>query len=687
MFATSPNAPLDPRAPGTGAFGRRARARRARGLGRGLGAAALGLATAVLGAAPAAAANGKASIGPAPGSVAPLVREHAAVAGKVLGAAQPLSAARVYVYRLSDLDLERAVTDEAGRFLFESLPAGLYKIIAHKPGFVPSVVRLTRSTAEAYQFVELELSEEARSGTDGEDFWSLRSQVPPDVLREIQVMEIEEAARQAGGLDPAGGLRLLAEMRAMTGIDEGPLAGGAGQVTRGGVGIEGQLGSMRLGLEGDYWQLHSGAEQATAQATGEASELSLELANATDTLVQVVSRSNHLLDARDPDAEPIDFEHYRLSVSHDFGARGRSDFSAQYTSESNFHRHGWVDPLSIPEASRSWRVEGTYTAELSERASLQTGLRYRQRQSAFGYGDGPLPLPLSPEQEQVDLFGRAALQVQPSVLLEYGLYTTLRDGSLSLSPRGGVVVQLSPTWQAAATVTQKVHEEGPTDPALVYRDFAPMLLGPSEGDDCEQGEDSCYQLVLTHQTNEDESLSIGAVHREFDETRRLYFSDELADRFQSLYVVPGDALPELQVAMTRRITPKILARLESSLASGGGGIFYATDTESYENAVRYLVTSLDTRFTGTSTGLFIAFHHLRQDLASIQPGAQPARQLEVERLELMLTQDLNILLGMATDLAVQLNMQLSRGALPGMAADTDDQEISRRLLGGLAFRF
>jgi hypothetical protein len=337
-------------------------------------------------------------------------------------------------------------------------------------------------------------------------------------------------------------------------------------------------------------------------------------------------------------------------------------------------------PIGVPNESRSWRVEGIYTTELDERSSLQAGMRYRHRVSGHA-APGALGLSGPLEQEQVDLFGRGGTRVGSSVLVEYGLYTGLRDGSLSLSPRGGLVLQLAPQWQAEMTAALKVHDEAPEG----ARHFTPAFLAPHlTSDPCADNEQSCYRVLLSHQqADADETFSVGVSHREFDDLQRLDFSDDLADRHTGLYLVPGDELPEVEVAVSRRLTPRILARWQSNLASGGGGVFYATDNSSYQNSVRYLVTSVDTHFDGTSTGLFVAFHHLQQDLQSLGvPSAEPARQLEVERLELMLTQDLNILLGLATDMAVQLNMQLSRGA-----AMADDDELRRRLMGGIALRF
>jgi hypothetical protein len=613
---------------------------------------------------------------------APVPHEVSGLAGKVSAPAAPLASARVYVYRLSDLKLQKSVTDDRGHFQFDDLPAGLYKVIAHKPGFLPAVVRLTRATAEAYQFLELELAE-APPQAAGDDFWSLREQVPTDVLRDIQVAEIADSARQAGTLAPLRAARLLTDVHAMTGVDD--IAGGEGQVTQGGVGIEGRLGDLRLGLSGDYWQLQPSLSNGgpAVGTTGEASTVSLSVVGNRDMSVNLSSRSNRLVTSEES-AAPVDFENYRLAVSHAVGQRGHSEIVAQYTSENNFHRHGWVDPQAIPEASRSWRLEGTYTAELSDRASLQTGIRYRQRELAFGLDDGNA---LVPQQERVDLFGRAGMQVQPSVLVEYGLYTTLRDGSVSLSPRGGVVVQLSKSWQAAAEASYKVHDEEP--PGLPDY-FSPAAIGPIEaGETCDRNEAQCYQVTLTHRKSDDEVLTIGATHRQFDETQRLYFSNDLVDRYDSLYLVPGDRLPEVEVMVSRRLSPKVLTKLQSSIAEGGGGVFFATDQGAYENNVRYMVTSLDTHFDATSTGLFVAFHYLEQELQSLDPQGEPTQQLEVERLELALTQDLNFLVGMATDMALQLNMQVSRGSWPFLSAASQDEreELRKRLLGGIAFRF
>ncbi len=124
------------------------------------------------------------------------------------------------------------------------------------------------------------------------------------------------------------------------------------------------------------------------------------------------------------------------------------------------------------------------------------------------------------------------------------------------------------------------------------------------------------------------------------------------------------------------------------MASGGGGVLRTVDKKAYENQVRFLVTSIDTQFQQTSTGVFIAFHHLAQELQPTgrRAGRRSTDQLEIDRLQLMLTQDLGILESIASDLAVLLNMEVSRGSTPD-GSPYADEELRKRVMGGLSVSF
>jgi hypothetical protein len=357
--------------------------------------------------------------------------------------------------------------------------------------------------------------------------------------------------------------------------------------------------------------------------------------------------------------------------------------AARYTTESNFHHPvASLVPLDIPAASRSWNFEWAYTENFSDRNSLQAGMRYRQRE--FGLGDadrlanGRTSNNGWQDFSSVDLFSRGGLRVQPAVLMEYGLYSTLSDGTVALTPQGGVVLQLAADWQFEGTAAHRIYRDQPAAP-----EFLPTLF--EQRDLCEQGSASCYQMNLVHKVGNDDSLSFGASQRKVGDTLRLYFSDDFFDHLESLYLVRGDTLPELRFGFQHKISPKIVTKLDSSLASGGGGLFVASDGLPYENRVRYMVTSLDTKFLGSSTGVFVAFHHLVQQLDPTGMPGHSVAQMDFQRLQLMVNQNLNFLLNLASEWAVQLNMELSRGLDPttNVASDT----VRRRILGGIAVKF
>lgn len=600
------------------------------------------------------------------------------VGGRVLGETVPLGAAGVYAYQLVDLSMRKVLTDAQGNFLFQNLPAGVYKVIAHKPGFTPVVVMLTRTAAHTYQFLDLQLAPQPKDKAKGEDFWAIRSRIPSDVLHDIEKEEAQgkRLVRIAG--PPIGQEldlgRFQTDFQAMTGVDQIAEAG-EGQVASGGLGIAGQFGPMQVEARGQFRHYNAagiggGATGSPGAAGGEASLLSLDLEGEASH-ISVTSASNRLVTPDGGRENPIAFENHQVNWTQGVGANGRSDFAAQYTEENNFHRQGPIDPLAIPEASRSWQVEGAYTASFGEGSTLQTGLRYRERQFGLSALNRREDLP---GQASVDLFGRGGLRVRPAVLVEYGLYSTLSDGSLALTPKGGIVLQLNNNWQVEANASQRVYEEKAVKPT-----FFPSLF--EEGDVCEQGTESCYQLHFIRKSGDDNMISLGTVHKTVGETMRVYFSDDFFDRLESLYLVPGDELPEVKFALSRRLSPQILTSLQSSVAFGGGGTFVAADRRPYENQVHYVVTSLDTQFQSTATGVFVALHHLSQELEPLSGADRSSPQMEYDRIRLELTQDLNILFDLAAQWAVQLNMEVSRGPV------SSDDELRRRLMGGIAVKF
>ncbi|MEM9292506.1 MAG: carboxypeptidase-like regulatory domain-containing protein [Acidobacteriota bacterium] len=627
------------------------------------------------------------------------------VAGKVRGASSPLATVRVYAYEVADATMRKVVTDDEGNFLFEELPAGIYKVVAHKSGFVPAVVMLARRTATSDQFLDLELrpAEPVDEETGG-GFWAVRRQLPDDVLKEIglgpaaapQPAPRSETATAANtsyarlALPPVLQENLQeARLQALAGREDHVLLGDT-QLSGGQLLLEGALGSSQINVDGYFMELQP--TNALGSSSSRQSRLAVAIQDQQKNRLEVEGR-NHRLNAGPSLEQAVDFEQYRVSWSSQL-AGGESRLSAQYTSENNFYSLGNLVPQQAPMASNTLSIEGSYAKTFGDRADFSTRLSYREREAQMPYpgslGANPLgPAFLSPDtyqvdewmEESVELLGQGGYRIRPALLLEYGLLTRLQDGSLSLTPRGGFVLQLNNEWQASGLISERVHQD---DEAL------PRLMTPAyfhEAGQCDASQQRCYQLALSHEEENGNRTSLSAIHREFGETLRLFFHQDFFNHLESLYLVDGDRLPEVQVAMTRRLSPSVSARLESNLASGGGGIIMVGDELPYENRVRYFVTSLDTQFQNSSTGIFVAFQHLLQELDPMLFEADASQQLALERLQLMLTQDLSILADLAATWEVKLNMELSRGNSPLTLEDDSSDELRKRFLGGVAVRF
>ena len=614
--------------------------------------------------------------------------DESVVAGKVVGKSLPVAQATVYAYEVANYALKKVLTDGRGRFLLGSLPAGMYKIIAYKDGFSPTVELLLRRRQDDSQYLEIEMTDEATGDVrQAEDYWTVRGRVPPDVLRDIQHLWQDRRPELVPGLQVSGLSGLAGEMIAKGGFEQLGVAQGEASLSGAEFDLHGQVGQTQIGLNGQYRLLTpTKVSGQTQMPETEVRSVAVSVEGKGDSKLQVASSTGQLATLKEGQVTPVDLAHYQLQWSGSMGDRGRSEVTAQYTEEANFYRAGWVDPIEAPAASRTWNLEGSYSSKLTDRTSLQAGANYRQRLGEGIYyatltgvpsvGSGLM------DQETLGVFGIAGSRIVPRVMVEYGLYSSVQDGSLSLMPSGGIVVDLGSNWTARTSVARRLDREDESDPRSRFN-----VASFSDSTVCQDVAEACYEVLFQRETTgQEESISVGAVHREYAETLRLYFNPDVFNRLESLFVVQGDEVPEVQFSMVRRIAPKVLAKLESNIAAGGGGIFYATDELPYENQVRYLVTSLDTRFQQTSTGLFVAFHHLEQELSpmSDQPSLS-ATEVEMQRLQLMLTQDLDALADFASNWSVRFNVELSRGATP-YSLSADD-ELRKKLTGGISVSF
>ena len=574
----------------------------------------------------------------------------AQVAGRVIHGRAPLDQVRIYAIETSDAEWTRTVTDFNGHFLLDQLAPGLYKLIAYKAGYVPAVLLLTRGETGESQFLEIELGE-LDEEVDA-DFWSARRAIPQDVLRDFEVALTADPDAIDGSIqNEIGALRT--RVQAFTGVDDRV----ASAVTGGDVSLDGQLGKTRVGVSGGFREFGALSDQI-----GSSKALTVTLASHGND-VEVTS-VRHDLDQ--PSRNAVAFERHAVGWSRDFGRAGRSRVRAEFTEQQGFYDVGALG-FYAPDASRDFELQAEHTTQLTDGHTLTAGLNYRDT-SAYSWGIAP-DLEAAP---RLDLYSNGGVQVQPRVLVQYGLVTTLHDGAVSFVPRGGAVLRLNNRWTASTMAAQRVY----SDDSDLFG-FRPVLAENYRG--CQVGQKSCYQVEFAREASDDQRFAVGATHRQFDETLQLFFDDDLLNRLDTVYLVEGDELPELSVSYTTRLAPGILSRLESNLAIGGGGQIPGVGLQPAENRVQYLVTSFDTYFERSDTGVYVAFQRLEQSVQGHQMSP-----LDLDKLQLRLTQDLTSLVQLA-DLAVSVNYELALGDHPNEPAAAD--ELRQRLTGGVALSF
>ena len=598
----------------------------------------------------------------------------------------PLEAAGVYAYGLADLSLRTVFTDGSGRFSFDALPAGIYKIIAHKPGFLPAVVKLTRANANLYQELELALvPEDALQANGPQDFWKIRERIPTDVLRAITIANAPPPETSPYDVDQPA---FQTEMRALHGVGDYDSASSA-EVHGGQLDLKGRLGEMEIALAGYFKQLRSsaGLDHSTL---GQSQTVAFSIAQDTGSRIRV---SSHQSSLDGDDRSPVDLERYHVQWNGDIGA-GRSEVSAFYVEEFNYYRDprftgmGTGTPQSA--GSRTLKIDGSYERSLGSRTSLATGLSYRGRSAmerspldhafaaASTRSESSQHLNLLGASDRFEAFGLGDINLASSVVVQYGMFTTLADGSLAFTPHAGLVIGLGSNWSATAAFRERLTEEN--DPW--HADFVPLLY--AESSECTNAEARCYQLSFERQSDRGTRFSIGSMYREFSDMMRVYFSEDFFDQLDSLLFVQGDRLPEINMSIQRQLSPSISTRFESSLAMGGGGTFTRAG-KSYENDVRYVVSTLDTQFDATSTGVLLSFHSMEQRLNDPLRADHSIGGLDRERLQLMVTQGLRPWIGLGSEWDLKLDMQVSRGQNNDLVAERDG--LQKRVVGGLVVRF
>ncbi|MEM8997488.1 MAG: carboxypeptidase-like regulatory domain-containing protein, partial [Acidobacteriota bacterium] len=285
-----------------------------------------------------------------PALAAPEQRE--GVSGTVVHErAQPVEKVTVFAYEVASSRMRDVKTDSDGRFTFDRLPAGMYKLVAFKPGFAPAVELLLRRHHDEAQKVQIRLEAEAADDTrGGEGYWNVRGRVPADVLRELDVVYTSELAREGFQLEAPAAFK--AEMRALSGVEQFGGGFGDGQWMGAEFDIDGAIGGVSMGLDGQYQELDGGVDGG--DFAGEVRSVAFEVQPRSHQAFRLSSHSSELAGGN----APVDVQRYQIGWTGRTGKRGQTNVIASYVEEENYYTRSPITPADIPGASATWGVDG-----------------------------------------------------------------------------------------------------------------------------------------------------------------------------------------------------------------------------------------------------------------------------------------------------------------------------------------
>ncbi|MBC8645526.1 MAG: carboxypeptidase regulatory-like domain-containing protein, partial [Thermoanaerobaculia bacterium] len=217
------------------------------------------------------------------------------ISGVVRHLQSPVSGALVIFYNLGDTSLIRSRTLNDGTFVLASAPIGVYDLIAYKKGFLPSLIRVWhQAIPEKVSSVEIALLPRRPvpgSAPKVTDIWEVRSRIPSDVLREIELEEGGESGDASPIADRVAVDRALGgEVRTVADV-----AGTENSLSRTAVGVRGGLpNGWKYQLRGEYSVLSEDPGDAEAFATGNSAGLALDVAPSSDDRLRVATRRNSI---------------------------------------------------------------------------------------------------------------------------------------------------------------------------------------------------------------------------------------------------------------------------------------------------------------------------------------------------------------------------------------------------------
>lgn len=549
------------------------------------------------------------------------------VFGSVLDATAPVDQALVLALNLTNYEILQTRTDRRGNFSIDSIPAGIYRIIAVKRGFAPAIATIVPNRATHSLLLKLK-PEALLSDKEKEEIWAIRRAIPSDILRELEI-DADEPLEQD---------RFSGRMMSLTGLEQGD----AGlRYARAAVGLTSRFDDWTVSLDG---QLRTVDESTLGVSLGEASGMSMTLQSSADQSYTITTNRGRWLERANDTSAPTEvaFEAHRIEWS-----RPDSHVEVRYVNQDNLF-------LGL-DGSERIELVGEKNVFDSGRSSIDVELRLGQFSETQTSASNAV-------MRTAEISADASHEIGEVLEIGYGIGSRYSNYGSEWVPRSRAEVKLGKRHSLVVSGLYKVYQDQQEIlrlPALIFIDDAESIYPRYR-----------YSIGLLAKGTETSQLSAVASVAEIDSLVRILFDDRFDQFWDGLYLDEGDVHHDVTLTWNGTITRRLALQFSSSAG-------WADPQSEDQDKKVYLTGTLQSLYRPWGTSLDIAYRYIEQ------PWLEGS-QSETERLAFRMGQNLRLPL----DVQLLLGFDVARDDNPMLRGnEVDGDPLQTRLVGGLSVAF
>ncbi len=561
------------------------------------------------------------------------------ILGIVTAAARPVEHALVVALNLNTLESSQTFSGTDGAFSLPLLPAAVYRIIAVKQGFAPTMTMIVPTKKDYRLALRLD-GEKGAKKDKNQEIWELRGSLPPDILRELDMAMAQPVVMAANEYQVP---RVKGEMVSMTGVADQSSNPGFAQTA---LGVQSRIGdTWQLGFRGNIHRVDDPTDSSPfGNAIAESSAMQMELRSSATDAYRVAStkswwRYRNSLAAAQQEA---DIRSNNLEWEH-----GDARVQVRYLEQQNL--------FAGNPGSDLIEIAGNTTVMQTRRSDIGVTLRVAQ-ESLHNTANATF--------RTADLTANANLEIVPSFILRYGMSSRMGLYGAEWAPRTGAEWKLSRETSFVVSGLYKVYDQE-------RQNMMPSIVMWS--DESNVLPRYAYSFGFVSGDDKNSRLSAIATVSAADSPLRVVFTDGFEQFWEGMSIDNGDIRRNLRIAYRKELGRDFLINISSCAGT-------ATPTRTLLPTANkiYVTGDVQSTYYPSGTTLALSYRQLHE------PQSNATAEYRTQRVNLRLAQALHLPL----DLKVLLGLEIARAANSPFLLDTLDSDgTTRKYIGGLGVNF